>query len=222
MAKKKKDKAKKADKKSKSKKGKWLKADDPLKRFKVSKYCNEKYDPVLFNLRENPWGLFSNFAPTPFIAPPLWGGDPRLWFNNEQWFMAHKMDVDNGGSATADLLNKILWAYHPDKCRYFASQKAGGLMRENWDKDNQLRHTVMLVGLRHKYQQNPLAAQALIESGERLLVENVSFDDYWGNGKDGNGSNNLGKLHMIVREELRSGELPILNNTQLADLVGGH
>lgn len=91
-------------------------------------------------------------------------------------------------------------------------------MRDNWDKDNQVRHTVMLTGLRHKYQQNPLLAQVLVESGDRLLVENVSFDSYWGNGKDGEGANKLGLCNMIVREEIRTNELAVFEESNFMSL----
>jgi hypothetical protein len=60
----------------------------------------------------------------------------------------------------------------------------------------------MLEALRSKFTQHPDLAFKLNSSGERLLVEVTTNDEYWGDPGDGSGQNRLGQLLMQVREEL--------------------
>ena len=59
-----------------------------------------------------------------------------------------------------------------------------------------------------KVTQYPQMLKALLETGDRLIVENTSLADYddsfWGNGLKGDGKNALGKVWMAIREELRT------------------
>ena len=40
-------------------------------------------------------------------------------------------------------------------------------------------------------------------TGDAKLVERTANDSYWGDGGDGSGTNRLGQILMLVREELR-------------------
>jgi ribA/ribD-fused uncharacterized protein len=62
---------------------------------------------------------------------------------------------------------------------------------------------VMLRILRAKAEQHEYVRRKLLETGERLLVEDSWRDDFWGWGPNKDGQNQLGKLWMKVREELR-------------------
>jgi predicted NAD-dependent protein-ADP-ribosyltransferase YbiA (DUF1768 family) len=44
----------------------------------------------------------------------------------------------------------------------------------------------------------------LLETGNKTLVEHTTRDKYWGDGGDGKGKNMLGKMLMIIRDELRT------------------
>lgn len=51
---------------------------------------------------------------------------------------------------------------------------------------------------------NPENAKMLLETGDRYLEEMNWWEDrYWGKDNEGNGDNNLGKLLMEIREELK-------------------
>ena len=73
-------------------------------------------------------------------------------------------------------------------------------MRPDWEE---VKLDVMERGLRLIFDQHLNLRQKLIETGERQLVEKATYDGYWGNGKDGNGKNMLGKILMKLRKEYR-------------------
>lgn len=62
---------------------------------------------------------------------------------------------------------------------------------------------VMKTALRAKFRQHPTLTQMLIETGDRKLIEDSPYDDYWGIGKNRNGQNKLGKFLMEVRDWLK-------------------
>ena len=59
----------------------------------------------------------------------------------------------------------------------------------------------MLKCFRAKFTQYKYLKQQLLDTGDRKLIEHTSNDSYWGDGRDGNGQNKLGKLLMQVRKE---------------------
>ncbi len=61
---------------------------------------------------------------------------------------------------------------------------------------------VMEAILRAKLAQHAEARDALARSGDEPIVENSPVDYFWGEGKDGTGQNQLGKLWMKIRSEL--------------------
>ena len=72
-------------------------------------------------------------------------------------------------------------------------------VRRDW---NDVKLDVMLWGVREKFKQEDLK-QMLLDTGEQELVEGNTWNDtYWGICR-GEGQNNLGKILMKVRTELR-------------------
>ncbi|QVL50569.1 MAG: NADAR family protein [Thiocapsa sp.] len=51
---------------------------------------------------------------------------------------------------------------------------------------------------------HPESARALLETGDKRIVESSLYDYYWGCGRDGRGLNTYGEVLMDVREKLRS------------------
>lgn len=76
--------------------------------------------------------------------------------------------------------------------------------RPKWDDE---KVDVMLRIIRAKAAQHEYVRRKLLETGDRYLVEDSWRDDFWGWGPNKDGRNELGKLWMIVRDELRSGAL---------------
>ncbi len=61
----------------------------------------------------------------------------------------------------------------------------------------------------HKLVQHPYVQRKLLQTGDLVIVEDSPKDDFWGWGKDRNGRNELGKIWMRLREELRAGSIPL-------------
>lgn len=77
----------------------------------------------------------------------------------------------------------------------------------NWDA---LKVPTMREILRAKVRQHEYVRRKLLETGDRLLVENSWRDPYWGWGPNRDGQNMLGKLWMEVRAELARAVSPQL------------
>lgn len=54
-----------------------------------------------------------------------------------------------------------------------------------------------------KFSQHPDLKQLLLDSGDAIIIEHTKNDNYWGDGGDGTGRNQLGKTLMRVRDTLR-------------------
>ena len=73
-------------------------------------------------------------------------------------------------------------------------------LRKNWDT---VKVEVMKRLVRQKFYMNDTYKQALLETAEKQLIEgNTWGDNFWGV-CNGIGQNNLGKILMSVREELK-------------------
>lgn len=72
--------------------------------------------------------------------------------------------------------------------------------RADWDN---VKLGVMKEILRIKAMQHPYVMKKLLESSERVLVEDSWRDSYWGWGPNKDGENHLGKLWMELREEFK-------------------
>jgi ribA/ribD-fused uncharacterized protein len=75
---------------------------------------------------------------------------------------------------------------------------------ENWDE---VKISVMEDICRHKLLQNPYVWAKLVQTGDLEIVEDSPKDDFWGWGPNRDGRNELGKIWMRLREEIRSGQL---------------
>lgn len=73
--------------------------------------------------------------------------------------------------------------------------------RPDWDdvKVDFMRKILRCKTLQHEY-----VSRKLLETGDRLLVENSWRDDFWGIGPDKDGQNMLGKLWMEIRDEIKT------------------
>lgn len=85
------------------------------------------------------------------------------------------------------------------------------LKRPDW---NEVRVDVMRDILRAKAQQHEYVHRKLLDTGERILVEDSWRDDFWGWGPNRNGQNMLGKLWMEVRADLRTAMVTELASAQ--------
>lgn len=80
------------------------------------------------------------------------------------------------------------------------SARCISVRRPDWDG---VKVDVMREILRAKVEQHEYVRRKLLQTGERMLVENSWRDGFWGWGPNCDGQNMLGKLWMEIRAELR-------------------
>ena len=56
--------------------------------------------------------------------------------------------------------------------------------------------------IRNKVEQNPYVLHKLLQTENKLIIEDSPYDDFWGWGENRTGRNELGKIWMKIREEL--------------------
>lgn len=140
---------------------------------------------VYFYHSDQKWGEFSNFSKHSIFL------DDKMWATMEHFYQAQKFQ-------STELQEIVRQAETPT----LAKQKAYKLLKkhlsENWiDK----KEDVMYRGLVAKFTQHPDLETLLISTQNKMLVERSDIDDYWGDGKDGNGKNRLGCLLMRLRRK---------------------
>lgn len=134
-------------------------------------------------------GIFSNFAPWPIEL------DGKVWPTTEHYYQAQKA-ID---PAVAE---RIRQAADP----YLAAELGRSRLfeiRKDWDL---IKIEVMRKALRAKFTQHDICKNSLLATENRNMVERTDSDDYWGDGRDGLGTNYLGRLLMETRHWLRNGE----------------
>lgn len=132
-------------------------------------------------------GFLSNFADAPLKLKGRW------WPTSEHYFQAQKF----AGTQHEALIRK---AKTPSVAAQMGRDRRRPL-RKDWEsvKDNVMRDAV-----RAKFSQHTDLREALLATGNAVLVEHTDRDDYWGDGGDGSGRNMLGRILMGVRAELRT------------------
>jgi N-glycosidase YbiA len=137
-----------------------------------------------------PYGCFSNFSPHSIQL----GGD--LWPTAEHYYQAQKFV----GAADQHLCQQIRKAETPEIAAAIGRNPMH-TVRCNWDV---LKAIVMYDAVLTKFMTYPDLADLLLKTGRELIIEDSPTDSYWGCGADGLGQNQLGKVLMRVRGELRS------------------
>ena len=142
------------------------------------------------------FGVFSNFAHTPVEI------DGHTWFTTEHYYQSWKFKgVDDSASIRA--FQRILTKKSPVEAAKLGRDKSI-LRRPEWKA---IKDDAMRVAVACKANQHEEMREALLKTGDALIVEKAITDDYWGYGPDGNGKNMLGHVLMEVREALKEGRL---------------
>ena len=80
------------------------------------------------------------------------------------------------------------------------AERNKALRRTDWDL---VKVDIMRDILRAKANQHEYVRRKLLATGDRELVENSWRDNFWGWGPNKDGKNQLGKLWMEIRSEIR-------------------
>ncbi|PSU45064.1 GTP cyclohydrolase II [Photobacterium frigidiphilum] len=140
-------------------------------------------EEIKFYEPEDNHGFLSNFALSPITLSDV------VWPSSEHYYQAQKF-------TDLSIQNKILNAETPDDAfkisRDFADQ-----VKDDW---MEVRGAVMRFIVFEKFRQNTYFTHLLVSTGDHFIKEHSHKDDYWGDGGDGSGRNELGKILMDVRE----------------------
>ncbi|NHZ34232.1 NADAR family protein [Massilia rubra] len=139
---------------------------------------------IYFFGKDGRYAALSNFAGSAFSL------DGHAWRTMEHYFQAMKFE----GSAQFE---RILGCGSPKQAKDLGQSRATPIRRD-WDE---VKESIMLRGLRQKFQDPELRA-LLLGTGKKRLIEDSPYDSYWGIGPNGKGKNRLGELLMQLREEL--------------------
>lgn len=142
-------------------------------------------DKILFYEPFDPNGFLSNFYPSDIHISGV------VWPTSEHYYQAQKF-------ASETLQKEIQQATCPDKA-FELSREYQEMVRPDW---MDIRVEVMRYVVREKFLQNPQLAHFLVNTGQRELTEHSHKDPFWGDGGNGKGRNELGKILMEVRHEL--------------------
>jgi len=137
---------------------------------------------------EREFYCFSNFS----SFKVKWRG--RNWDTSEQAYQAsHFIDTDPALFEAIVESNSAHEAFKIAQTNYDKVQK-------NWID---IKTGVMEEIVRLKLEQNPYVMKKLLESGDLEIVEDSPKDSFWGWGEDHKGRNELGKIWMKLRTELK-------------------
>jgi len=131
------------------------------------------------------YGAFSNFARYPIRL------DNKLWPTSEHYYQAQKFT----DPAYQERIRKAI----TPKLAATYGRNPDVQLREDWE---QVKNDVMLKVLLAKFTQHETLRLLLISTGDSILCEHTTNDNYWGDGGNGSGANMLGKLLMQVRDIL--------------------
>lgn len=149
-------------------------------------WLSEKFDEVIgFYPREfYPLDNFSSFK-------VKWNG--YLYSSLEEAFQSRLFLPDY-----PEIADKIKNSY--------SAHEAQKIMLDNIDKvkySNEEQVLIMEELLRLKVEQNPYVKKKLLQTKDYLIVEDSPKDSFWGWGSNRDGSNELGKIWMKIRDEIK-------------------
>jgi ribA/ribD-fused uncharacterized protein len=144
---------------------------------------------IYFYKVSDPYGCFSNFSAHPIQV------DGCHWQTVEHYYQAQKFV----GSVNKGLIPVIREAQTPMEAAQIGRDRTLKL-RSDWE---QVKQHVMWQGVLIKFLTHLDIQRILLDTGEELIVEDSPTDYYWGCGQDKTGQNQLGKILMKVRQELR-------------------
>ncbi len=148
-------------------------------------FPNNDIDAVyisMFDL-ENPW---SRFGLKSFLL------DEQVWQTAEHYYQSMKFEDQ-------DYKDKIRCAQTPELAKKLGKPWFKR-KRKDWSK---IQTTVMTRALYTQCKSYDEIAEALLDTGDKQIIENSQFDYFWGCGRDSRGHNHYGKVLMNIRTKLQ-------------------
>ncbi len=126
--------------------------------------------------------------------------DGTRWPSTEHYFQAQKFK----GNKSAQ--NQLL-ALRPGRA---VQQKAQDLAKQHdtpADWHQRSKFEAMLTAVRAKFNQHSRLQKTLLGTGNAVIIEDAgAADAEWGAGADGKGNNHLGRMLMLIRQEIKDGK----------------
>lgn len=141
-------------------------------------------EPIKFYEKE--YYMFSNFSSFSVRY------DKRDWMTSEHAYQAMKFN----DLWYQEWIRSQKSAYDAKK----AARSKSMMVRGDW---NEVKLLFMLEICRDKLNQHKIIQQKLLKTGDREIIEDSPEDSFWGWGRNKNGENHLGRIWMILRDELR-------------------
>ena len=143
-------------------------------------------DTIRFYSVNAEYGELSNFA----LYPIQLKG--KRWPTSERYFQAQKFaavrDQEEVRNANTPMLAAALGRDRKRK------------LRRDWES---VKLGVMREAVEAKFRQHEELRVLILGTGDARLIEHTDHDDFWGDGGDGSGRNELGRILMAVRARLR-------------------
>jgi hypothetical protein len=168
---------------------------------------------IKFYRVSEPYGEFSNFPDFPITI------DGKVCQSSERWFQSKKfsttspkdeLEVFNAETSrkSADMGRERTRPLRADWNSEFDMTTLPDYvaLSEKWNRyvgrPMLVKDYFMLVPVRAKFTQHDVLTKLLLSTNGFYLIEHTENDGYWADNGDGTGVNMLGKILMIVREEL--------------------
>jgi hypothetical protein len=142
-------------------------------------------DRICFYSVTAEYGELSNFAPYPIT---LRG---KRWPTSEHYFQAQKFTQPRDQEEIRAAKTPMIAA------RMGRDRKRK--LRRDWER---VKIGVMREAVEAKFRQHEELRALLLGTGDAKLIEHTENDDFWGDGGDGSGRNELGRILMAVRDAL--------------------
>lgn len=174
--------------------------------------------PIRFKEATGVFGELSNFRV--FTKPLVHEG--KSYASSEHLYQCAKYAYEGASEASLAYAEEIRCASTPYKAKILAAQRvtvryewqeplaasiarslaAGVAPRQDWELVK-LREMERCVTL--KFRRSATYRAVLLSTGESPIEELNPFDEFWATGRTGTGRNELGKLLVRLRTQLRSG-----------------
>ena len=141
---------------------------------------------IEFNSKSATYTELSNFHLSSFML------EGKMWPTVEHYFQAQKFPAD------PELQERIRAAKTSLGAKRLGRTKTPAF-RSDWEI---VKDELMEKGIKAKFQQNPVLATLLLNTGDHWLIEKAPRDSYWGSGPNGCGLNKTGRILMKIRREL--------------------
>ena len=149
----------------------------------------EQAEPILFYNRGEPYYQFTNFFEASVEI------DGKFWLTTEHYFQAQKFVA----TPYVEYIRRLSRAREA-----FEFARIPGVSRWRRNDWENVKIDIMKKALLAKFSQHPYLCRLLLDTRKRKLIEHSPHDSFWGDGGDGSGRNELGKLLMDIRTVLQS------------------